>query len=378
MKILVAMHYAPPHIGGMEAVVEKQTASLHAYGHDVTLITLKHNRNLKTQEQLPTHRVRRFAALNFIENKFGITFPLVSPFSIFGINREVGKADIIHIHDVFYLLSHITATIATIRKKPIYLTQHVALVDHPNRFVMAVQKFMYHTIGIFILRKAKAVIVYNVNVKNFLVGLGVDKSKILQIHNGIDINAFSPGPTKLKKSLRARYNIPQQKPVVLFVGRLVHKKGFDLVASAGSKAYTILIVGTGKIPARYKNMRNVIFFGPATRNQLIDIYHLSDIFVFPAVGEIFTLAMQEAMACGLPVITTNDTAYQSYNINYELIGFTKREVSAIKLNIKQLLSVGALYQKMSAYSRALALERFNWNKNYKEELAIYNQAKHAL
>lgn len=367
------MHYTSPHIGGMEEIAKKQTASLHKLGQEVKFITCRHDKRLPLIENLKTHKVRRFKALNFIENKFGVTYPIISPFVFFEILKESRNADIVHVHDVFYELSHLSGLAAIIAKKPLYITQHVALVEHPSKLVMLVQKFIYRTIGKYLFNKCQAIIVYNVNVRNFLIELGIKKEKINILNNGVDTSYYSPCNPVDKPRLKNRYNLPIDKPIALYVGRLVPKKGFDLVASANSDSYITLIVGNGNIPKNLENRKNVIFFGPANKRQLLDLYRLSDVFVFPAIGEIFTLVMQEAMACGLPIITTNDKGYESYDINKQLVGFIEREPVDIRKKLKSVLGKSLLRKKMSNYSRSYASQHFDWGRNYSKEFAVYGK-----
>lgn len=373
MRILLAMHYAPPHIGGMETVVKKQIQSLSKLGNKVHLVTCRHDTSLPLHETLSTHSIQRFRALNFIENKFGVTYPLISPLHFFSLLRSAGKNDIVHVHDVFYELSHLSGIAALLRKKPLYITQHVALVEHPSKLVMFVQKAIYNTIGKFLFQKAAGIVVYNSNVKDYLLSLGIDEKKIVQTHNGVDTTFFSPNSTGDTVALKKKYGLPTDRPVILFVGRLVHKKGFDLVAQANSTDYTILIVGTGTVPAKLKKLKNVVFYGPANEAQLLDMYRLSDSFVFPATGEIFTLVMQEAMACGTPVITAADPGYENYDLDRKLIAFTARDTPSIKKHIKKVIANKSLRSAMSQYSRQLALQKFSWAKNYTTEYAIYRE-----
>jgi D-inositol-3-phosphate glycosyltransferase len=358
VNILVSMHYTPPHIGGMESVVKKQIHSLNEFVNDVTLLTCRHDRNLPLVERRKTHKIIRYRSLNFIEKKFNIL-------------HEVKATDVVHVHDVFYQLSHLTGLAAVLSKKPLYITQHVAMVDHPIKLVMRIQKLIYGTIGAFMFKRARAIIVYNVNVRDFLIGLGIPNDKIHFQYNGIDIEHFIPVSEKRKLQLKLKYGINTSKPVVLFVGRLVSKKGFDVVVEASTDTHHTLIVGTGSIPRSMRNLKNVRFYGPATGNELLELYQASDIFVFPAVGEIFTLVMQEAMACGLPIITFHDEGYLQYDLVRNLIAFTGRRPIEVQKAIHRIILGTKLQRDMRNYSRNLAERKFSWDANYPYEYALY-------
>ncbi len=375
MRILLVVHYFLPHIGGMEEIVKKQAESLTSMGHTVTLITCRPDQTSPLKEKRDGYTIKRFRALNSIETKFGVTFPIISPFVFFALLREVARHDIIHLHDVFYMSSHMAALAAIIRKKRFYVTQHVAVVDHPSKVVMLIERIMYTTFGKMIFRHAERIVCYNTNVKDLVLSCGILPSKLLLTYNGIDGDYFAPVSIHKKKELRQKYTLPADIPIVLFVGRLVAKKGYDIVFDARSNHYLTIIVGDGNVPARMKQHDNVVLFGSATQEQLRDLYRLSDVFVFPAIGEILTLVMQEAMASGLPIITTNDPAYRQYNIDDTLVKFVERSAHAVKASIEQVISDPSLYERMSAYSRKIAIERFQWRTNYNNEYAIYEEMR---
>lgn len=370
-RALVVIHYFPPHIGGMEEVATAQAASLARRGHPVRVVTCSHSRGLGRTGEGDGYQILRVPALNFIERRFGVTFPVIGPLGALRVAREVRRADLVHVHDVFYPTSHAAVLAARLLRRPYFMTQHVAMVEHPSRLVMAVQRLIYSTVGRYALQRAERVVVYNAIVREFVVSLGASPDRVVLNHNGIDTDRYAPAADQVAKAeLRARYGLPADRPVALFVGRLVPKKGYDLVIEAGCEEWTTLVVGEGA-GSRPAARPGVVLFGAASREQLVDLYRLSDVFVFPAVGEMFTLVMQEAMAAGLPVVTSDDPAYAQYGLDRSRIGFVRREAGAIRDAIRVVLRDGRLAAEMGAYSRAVATERFSWERNYHVEYAMY-------
>jgi glycosyltransferase involved in cell wall biosynthesis len=353
----------------MEAVAQAQVNSLIDKGHKVEVITCSHARRLAMREQDAGYMLRRVRALNFLERRFGVTFPLIGVRAAAAIARSVRRADMVHVHDVFYMTSWIAFLAAVVQRRNIYLTQHVAMVDHPNRGVMAVQKLIYATIGKLMFRRVQRIVVYNARVRDFVIGLGAHPSNVVLNYNGIDTSAFSPVSHEERLELRKRYQLPVDRPIALFVGRLVPKKGFDLVMRAACPEYLTLLVGEGTdLPASTPDM---YVFGPADTSQLAHLYRLSDVFVFPAVGEMLTLVMQEAMASGLPVVTTDDPHYSEYGLDRDNICFVERDPQIIRRAVIEIVGSRERRLAMGSYSRWLALERFSWNVNYEREYAIY-------
>jgi D-inositol-3-phosphate glycosyltransferase len=369
---LVVIHYYPPHIGGMEEVARAQVSSLAGLGHQVEVLTCAHERRLPATESTG-FGLRRIKALNFIERRFGVTMPIIGPVGALKVARAVFRAEIVHIHDVFYATSHVAHLAAKLLRRPYYLTQHVAMVEHPSRLVMAVQRAMYATVGSSVLRGAERVVVYNSRVRDFVVSRGVEPERVLLHHNGIDGERFSPASPEEKAELRSRYGIRADRPVALFVGRLVPKKGFDIVVAAASPTseWTTVVAGEGAGPAP-EVPASVHLFGPADRDQIVDLYRMADVFVFPALGEMFTLTMQEAMMAGLPVITTDDPAYDEYGLDRSGIAFVERNAPAFQTAIRSILTDSERAAVMGAYSRRTAMQRFSWEVNYQAEYALYS------
>jgi len=370
-SILVVIDFFPPHIGGLEEVGRAQAVSLAQRGHQVTVLTCAHRRDLPRDEEAgPGYRVVRVPALNFTERRWGVTFPLVSPLLLSRMVREVRQAEVVHIHDAFYPLSHIAFLACLLARRPFHMTQHVAVVDHPSRLVVGVQRVIYAVAGRTMFRRAESVVTYNARVRDFVRAQGAAVERVAMQHNGIDTAWFSPADPATRKELRRRYGLDEDRPVVLFVGRLVSKKGARLVIESARATHTTVIVGEGTDVPRHVP-EHVVMFGPADRDQLRDLYRLADVFVFPAVSEMFTLVMQEAMASGLPVVTTDDPAYAEYEVDRELIALVPRDATALAAAVEGVLSDPERAKAMAAYSRRLALERFSWEANYPSEYELY-------
>lgn len=116
-----------------------------------------------------------------------------------------------------------------------------------------------------------------------------------------------------KLTLREQLGIKEEK-VVLAVGQFIHRKGFDVLLEAAQKMSSeIGIYFVGGIPTEeyidLKNgLENVHFEGYKQKNELSNYYRAADLFVLPTREDIWGLVVQEAMAYGLPVISTDRCA----------------------------------------------------------------------
>ncbi len=115
-----------------------------------------------------------------------------------------------------------------------------------------------------------------------------------------------------KQTLRRELGIGEEK-MILSIGQFIHRKGFDVLLHAAQKlepGVGIYIVG-GEATEAYKQLReslnlpNVHFLGFQKKDQLAKYYKAADLFVLPTREDIWGLVINEAMAYGLPVITTD-------------------------------------------------------------------------
>lgn len=114
---------------------------------------------------------------------------------------------------------------------------------------------------------------------------------------------------KYKKILGIKYNV-----IILFSGQFIYRKGVDILLKAAkniSKQCGIYIVG-GEPTREYlslckeNNLNNVHFIGFTPPQDLAQYYIASDIYVLPTREDIWGLVINEAMAYGLPIITTDN------------------------------------------------------------------------
>lgn len=153
----------------------------------------------------------------------------------------------------------------------------------------------------------------------YLESLGVAQEKIFTAPNAVDNDWFET-QAKIARSraqeLRERLGLPER--FILYVGRLVPEKGiFDLLEAYGrledevKRAVGLVFAGDGKNRSQLEKKAKKIgpgticFPGFAQREDLAALYGLADLFVLPTHSDPWGLVVNEAMACGLPVMVTN-------------------------------------------------------------------------
>jgi D-inositol-3-phosphate glycosyltransferase len=372
LKILVVSAYHEPHVGGVEVIVSQQAHTLAALGHDVTVITSRYSKAVARHERIDGYTVIRLPAWNGLEDRYGVPLPLWSPNALWSLARLARNADVVHVHDAYHGSSILAASLARQRRRPLFITQHVGIVEHDKSIVSLAQKVIYSSVGRRLWRGSEMVTVYNPIVERFINEYGVEADKVKLVYNGIDTKTFKPGNPRATSITRRKYGLASEKPVILFVGRLVHKKGFQKLIDAHDPEYQIVLVGPGKIPGNVPS--GTIFLGEVSRQELRHLYQASDIFAFPAVGEMLTLAMQEAMACGLPIVATADDNYSRYDLDPSGIALVSPAPEVLRSTFLNILGDPNRMKHMQTYSRSLAEARFDWEKNAKDIAAEYDSA----
>ena len=360
-RVLIVSAYAYPHIGGIEVVVGQQARTLAALGHKVTVVTSRCAPSGATQEEVDGYTVVRIPAWNLFEERIGVPYPVWGLSAVWRLADLIRRSDVVHVHDVYYGSSILAASLARRHRRPLFVTQHVGVVEHDKAFVKLAQKLVYSSAGRALWHWAETITVYNRIVEEFLYSHGVSPGKISLTYNGIDTRYFRPGTHDDALLTRQRYGLSPDVPIVLSVGRLVPKKGFQKLIDARSPEYEIVHAGPGTIPSDVPE--EVRFLGPLNRNELRDLYQTSDIFAFPAVGEMLTLVMQEAMACGLPVVAAADDTYSRYDLDPSGIALVDPEPETLRSAFLDILGDSARMRYMQTYSRWLAKECFDWSKN---------------
>jgi len=360
MSVLVVCHYYPPHVGGIEEVARAQAVGLAARGDSVAVITSSPGARSEAIVADPGVRVIRVPALNVLQ-RFGVPFPLFSPGLLREGWNEVRRADVVHLHDTLYLSSWVIALCCWLQRRPWVVTKHVAVVAHPWRCVAWAQRLVHGTVGAFVSRRAEVVFYVNTRVRDSLQSSGTSADRLAPLPNGVDLGAFTPSKSAEERvALRRRLELPPDRLVVLFVGRLVHKKGYRRLVEAaeGQASWIAVLVGDGDI---VEHTSRVFPYGAQNHDTVRLLYQACDIFALPSQCEGFPLTVQEAMASGLPVVTTNDPGYDMYGLDPDFVALLAPQGPDLKDVIDALAADPLKRRSMARYSRRFAEDNFSWD-----------------
>jgi glycosyltransferase involved in cell wall biosynthesis len=209
------------------------------------------------------------------------------------------------------------------------------------------------------------------------------QAKIVRIYNGLDLRRFSPNGTH-----------PETVPFVLAVGRLVEKKGFDVLVRACAilksqrVPFQCRIIGTGALehPLRALiaelNLDDLIELpGPMPREALITLYPRASVVVAPCVigsdgnRDGLPTVLIEAMALGVPVISTDVTGIPEL-VQHERTGsiVPQNDPVALAAAIRTSLEQRTHAMEMAREGRCLVERRFDLRRNVTELRSLLEKA----
>lgn len=147
-----------------------------------------------------------------------------------------------------------------------------------------------------------------------LVRQGLHPRKALTIHDGVSACAGEPDPA-LRAEVRRELDLPEEAPVILFVGPFARNKGLDDLLNAMARVLWrkreahMVLVGDGEMLPACRAQAHSLGIESAlrflgVRDDVSRLMAAADVFTLPSLGEGFPLAVAEAMAAGLPVVST--------------------------------------------------------------------------
>jgi len=212
----------------------------------------------------------------------------------------------------------------------------------------------------------------------------VDKSKIRVVPNGVDIERFKP--SNMNEKIRRQIGL-DSKLCVLFVGRLIPRKGLPLLVEAAKHvveeySQTIfLIIGDGplknSLKAQLEKMRlarHFRFLGDVQEGLLPAMYNCADVFALPSLQEGQGIALLEAQATAKPVVAFNVSGVREAVLNRKTGLLVKPSSFELAEAIIKLLADCSLRKKMGIKGREFVSKSFSWDICAQRMLKVYREA----
>ncbi len=259
------------------------------------------------------------------------------------------------------------------RWKRIGILKKLSIVLNPYHwFVLVLERMIFNH------HRFRKVIAISEFVKNNIIeNYDIKEAEIEVIYNGVDLEKFNRRNRDIhREEIRRRHSIDRDETVALFVGSGFERKGVEFLLQAVSglsDQLTVLIVGKGsqRKLRKFSGRQRIIFCGP--RKDIEKYYGAADFFIFPTMYEPFGNVHLEALASGLPVITT------ALSGGAEIIedgrdGFVidkPENTEMMRAAISKLLTVN-IQEEMSINARKKA-ETFSIDRHILETLRLYNE-----
>ena len=289
--------------GGAEAYLKRLADGVVKAGHDVQLVST----NEWPEEQWPFGSIKRLGAATVIgfADELQQVRPQLQCDVLFSLER-VWSCDVYRAGDGVH-----RAWLARRTKFEIPLKQFVRGASRKHRDLLQVEESLFEK------RKAGRVIAASQMVVNEITNIyRYPPDKIDVVRNGIPLDKFRFNPGLREKS-RAELKLKHDQIALLFAGSGWERKGLlfaiEAMALCKNRKMRLLVAGRGEA-MRYKTTRlrfwredPVRFLGEIA--DLMPVYAAADIFILPTIYDPFSNACLEALATGLPVITTRSNGF---------------------------------------------------------------------
>lgn len=353
----------PPKLGGLEMVVQALAGTQSRMGHNVTVITSNQG---ATEDELFRDDFTVFRLKSFV---FANT--IIMPTLFFKLLR-LKRDDTAHIHIVQAYTPEVVWLASKI--KDFRYVAHIHL-DVPPKGPMGIILESYKSLSLRrVLHGASSVIVPTSDYKTLAIKkYGLPAEKVFVVPNATDHKVSSIPKSAPGKNLN-----------LLFVGRLSFQKDISFLLQALAqyaekygRNFHFRIAGDGELKQQLQeessklNLNDVVeFVGPLSYSVLEDAYKKADLFLLSSIRESFGLVLVEAMAKGVPIVSTNIPAVRDVVRNHKNGLLTRHDKTEFTEAIRTLATDAKKYETISANNIQNA-KKYDWDKVCKKLDEIY-------
>ncbi|MCL4425711.1 MAG: glycosyltransferase family 4 protein [Firmicutes bacterium] len=382
--LLLSWEYPPRVIGGLANHVYELSRALVREGVETTVVT-SGGPGLAEREEMAGVRVHRVQPPTLGTPNFPVWALLLNFALLETANRLIydeGPFDLIHGHD--WLVTLAGKTLKHTYHVPLIATVHATehgrnhgLHDPWQHFINDVEWLLgYEAWRVITVSKYMQEEIFRV--------FHLPPDKVRVIYNGVDPAAFrlrtaDPG-------FRHLYASPDQK-LVFYIGRLVIEKGVQVLLDAIPRIISVypnvkfVIAGSGPMEDELKRQayaleihQQVYFTGYVDEETKARLYRVADVAVFPSLYEPFGIVALEAMAAGVPVVTSNAGGLKEI-VEHEKDGLRTVTGSSYYLAeaVLRLLQNPELGAGLAEKARQKVQKGFSWSNIAKSTIQVYKE-----
>ena len=373
MNILFTIRYFYPFVGGTEKQALALASQLVKKGVNVRIVTSRFERKWPQSEiidnvevvRLFSPRIKFLGALLFLLCLVGYLIK----------NRK--HYFLIHSFQIGYT-SSVSVLLSIILRKP----SIIKLASSGwGGDVLRARKTLVGKIFLFVARKASKIITLSTTVGQELMEENIEPHRVCTIQNGVDLARFKK--IEEKSQLRGKLGMPDKKTIV-YTGRLSPEKGVDFLIRGFSRLNKkidcqLLIIADGpereniiQLLYHYQLSKSVILMQEA--DDVASCLNAADLFVLPSQFEGLSNSLLEAMACGLPVISTRvggSIDIIEDGINGLLVDVDNEE--QLSQAMAKVLCDSLLATRLGEKARETIIEHFDLNEVAKRYTELYKK-----
>ncbi len=288
--------------------------------------------------------------------------------------------NLVHSHD------HKSDLFAFLLRRWLWRRQ-LSLVSTAHAWVMiGLKGEIYRRLDLSLMRRFDHLIAVSHATKDEMVDAGVPADLVSVIHNGIDTDTWAPN--RASGSLRDELNLRQAFPVIGYVGRIMPEKDLETwlrAAALVAKQYPharFVLVGEGKDGITLGQLKQLAAelgiadrtYFPGYRSDLLPVYAAFDLFVLSSRREGLPNSILEAMAMGLPVVTTDVGGAKEIVVDGQT-GYVlpQGDVEGIARGLMALAENGSSRQRMSMAGRMRVEREFSFSIRLRLIEALYEK-----
>lgn len=283
-------------------------------GHHVIFIGAKSKEHKKHSfhHRIKTYRYRSLPVPK--SNGWNLAFPTVKEL------KKVFQEEKINVVHIILPMSGAIIAIRAARALHIKIIAHShsqpenLFTDVP-KIIQPVLNNLWNKYLVWLYSKAESLIYPSELARSLLSKLSKKEQPSMVVSNGIDLTEFKPTHVG---DFHDKFNIPNDKIKLLFVGRLFPEKSVDTLIKSvphivkKNPNIHLILVGTGYLRPKLEKLVHdlkietyVTFLGLVSEEDKILAFNASDIFILPSLAELEGMVVLEAMACGLPIIISD-------------------------------------------------------------------------
>ena len=380
VRVTLVSHYYPAHRGGVERVAGQLAERL---AHEGVAQIDWHASDCDAPPALAGVQCVPAPGWNGLEQKLGIPYPVWAPGALRRLGNAAARTDVVHLHDCLYLPNVVAFIAARLSGRPVLVTQHIGFVPYRNPLLRWIASAANRLVGGFVLGRATRVVFESETVRRYFARFVRFREAPLLVPNGVDTEVFVPADLAQRRSLRVQHGASEETPLFLFVGRFVEKKGLPLLRLLAERfpAVRWVLAGWGPLDPQTWGLANVTVIRSPTIDQLLPLYRAADLLVLPSAGEGIPLAIQEAMACGTPVLAGAATAAGLAVADAPILGeptegseIVERWTSRVESLLRDPQALRELRPRVAAFAR----EQWSWQRCVERYTALLRECAAAL